>query len=610
MRILTASFAAAIGLVGCDNQGSARGSARAEFEPRKPDPGAAEARPAKAAVLADRAGTRDEAPPEVLGDDRPDDAPLADEPAPPEPPPDYGFIHPSRPPPEASALTVHALAGFEVVAIHDAPDAESAKLGYLRIGTRVKVADKVEGPGCPRGWHALAQGGYACASKGLVVDRAREPFMQHAPPPPKVDEPLPYEYAYVKRWNTPMWWRVPTQDEVASAEALREVRERERIAAEAGVSGQAAKPEPSEPSVVSTRSDKPDKPDKRPQLRMPGEGADDVAKDDGAGELPSVDDDDPGDKAATKPAAKPAAQPSSASPPAAKQPAPEKELIPADRLPLRPEKSWLERGFFISVGDKLSEEGRTWWRTARGAYVEASATYKYGAKDSAGVPLPEGATFPFGFVMADTTKLLELGIDNKLKVVGTLEKRAFVDLSEAIEIAGKSYMMTDEGKLIRAADLRLADQQVLPDGLQPWERWIDVSLDKQILVAYEGTRPVFTALVSTGKKGTQEESFETPTGRWRIRSKHVTTTMDGNSASDGNYSIQDVPWTMYFDGNYALHGAFWHQGFGRVRSHGCVNLGPSAARWLFFWTTPFLPEGWHGVHAHAGSPGTTVIVRR
>jgi hypothetical protein len=66
---------------------------------------------------------------------------------------------------------------------------------------------------------------------------------------------------------------------------------------------------------------------------------------------------------------------------------------------------------------------------------------------------------------------------------------------------------------------------------------------------------------------------------------------------------------MFFEGSYALHGSFWHRGYGYVRSHGCVNLGPSDARWLFLWTTPFLPEGWHGVHAADDSPGTTVIIR-
>ena len=162
---------------------------------------------------------------------------------------------------------------------------------------------------------------------------------------------------------------------------------------------------------------------------------------------------------------------------------------------------------------------------------------------------------------------------------------------------------------VRKDDLVMPDLQPLPKGLEPWERWVDVSLEKQMLVAYEGTRPVYVTLVSTGKKGSEEEPFDTPTGRWRIYSKHISTTMDGNTASDGSYSIQDVPWTMFFYGSYALHGAFWHRSFGRVRSHGCVNLGPSDARWLFFWTTPFLPDGWHGVHATDESPGTTVIVR-
>ncbi|MCA9697792.1 MAG: L,D-transpeptidase, partial [Myxococcales bacterium] len=123
-------------------------------------------------------------------------------------------------------------------------------------------------------------------------------------------------------------------------------------------------------------------------------------------------------------------------------------------------------------------------------------------------------------------------------------------------------------------------------------------------------RPVYVTLVSTGKKGTNEEPFDTPVGRYRIYSKQVTSNMDGTTATDGNYAIQDVPWVMYFEGSYALHGAFWHQSFGYVRSHGCVNLGPSDARWLFMWSTPYLPEGWHGVKTSDDNPGTTVVIRK
>ncbi|MBC8067439.1 MAG: L,D-transpeptidase family protein, partial [Deltaproteobacteria bacterium] len=525
------------------------------------------------------------------GEDRPDEAPAIDAPAPIVAPADYGVIKPTDPAPDPSTLTVHALAGYEVVAIHDKPDPESTRLGYLRIGTRVMVTPKVGTAGCAKGWHQLAEGGYACVNKGLVVDASKPPFMQHEPPAARLDQPLPYEYAYVKRWNSPMWWRVPTGEEVAAAEDIRTVREIERLALEAAAKGIAA---PSKPKTEA-------KPDDAPSEAKPGEAKPSEPKDPGdLSALPSVDDPPP-DAVVRDEEVSQAAAP---------KPEPKKETIPLARLPLKPEKSWLERGFYISVGEKLSEEGRTWWRTARGGFVDIAHAYKYGAKDFEGIPLAAEASFPFGFVMAETTKLLELTPDGKLKAVGTLEKKTFVDLAEETEVGGKAYMTTEDGHLVKKADLRMADPQPMPKGLQAWERWVDVSLEKQMLVAYEGERPVFVSLVSTGKKGTAEDPFETPTGRWRIRSKHVSTTMDGNTASDGNYSIQDVPWTMFFEGSYALHGAFWHQGFGRVRSHGCVNLGPSAARWLFNWTTPFLPAGWHGVHAHADSPGTTVIVRQ
>ncbi|HEX7665661.1 MAG TPA: L,D-transpeptidase, partial [Polyangiaceae bacterium] len=101
---------------------------------------------------------------------------------------------------------------------------------------------------------------------------------------------------------------------------------------------------------------------------------------------------------------------------------------------------------------------------------------------------------------------------------------------------------------------------------------------------------------------------ETKPGIFRIREKHIAATMDGDVASDGPYSIEDVPWIMYFNGSIALHGAFWHTAFGSMKSHGCVNMAPLDARAMFAWTDPPLPEGWHGVWATPEHPGTRVIV--
>jgi lipoprotein-anchoring transpeptidase ErfK/SrfK len=142
-----------------------------------------------------------------------------------------------------------------------------------------------------------------------------------------------------------------------------------------------------------------------------------------------------------------------------------------------------------------------------------------------------------------------------------------------------------------------------PAGVGPDEKWIDVNLARQTLTAYVGARPVFVTLVSSGRAGS-----ETPTGSFRIQHKHVSTTMDDATSPDGAYSIEDVPWTLYFRDGIALHTAFWHDRFGEPRSHGCVNLTPADARFLFEWTEPAVPRAWHGAFATRSRPGTRIVV--
>jgi hypothetical protein len=531
------------------------------------------------------------------------------------PPEDYGLIKTSDAPPDPSSLTLHALAGYVVVAVYDKPDMKATKLGYLRLGHRSKVTKAVQGEGCSGSWHQLPSGGYACSGRGLVVDADRPPYLHRTPPPPDESAAMPYAYAYVRKWNSPMFYRIPNREEQEEAARRRALLEAERTG-EPPPGSESAAPTPKPPDAPAAREPSDATKEVEASDSLPSVTDDAAppaeAKSDDAGAEPTTADAKPAETepADVKPAdAKPAeTEPADAKPADAVAKNVEPEPI---RLPLSPDKSWLERGYYLSLGDKETENGTSWWRTARNGYVEASAVAQIAGEDFEGKALDGGESFPFGWVMSkDGTKVFELDDHRKLKTTGTLERRTFVDASEETEVGGETYMITTGGQLIRKDDLRLAEPQPLPEGLQPWERWIDVDLDQQMLVAYEGTQPVFTTLVSSGRKGPPGDSYETPTGRWRIYSKHISTTMSGNTASDGTYSIQDVPWTMYFNGDFALHGAFWHQGFGRVRSHGCVNLGPTDARWLFGWTTPFVPEGWHGVHAHEGSPGTTVIVRK
>lgn len=118
-----------------------------------------------------------------------------------------------------------------------------------------------------------------------------------------------------------------------------------------------------------------------------------------------------------------------------------------------------------------------------------------------------------------------------------------------------------------------------PPGVGPSERWIDVNLSTQRLVAYEGDRAVFNTLVSSGTW-----LHPTVTGQFRVWLRYVAQTMDGRRLGY-DYYLPNVPYVMYFYRDYALHGTYWHNNFGTPMSHGCVNLPTPAAEWIFNWSS-------------------------
>jgi lipoprotein-anchoring transpeptidase ErfK/SrfK len=81
-----------------------------------------------------------------------------------------------------------------------------------------------------------------------------------------------------------------------------------------------------------------------------------------------------------------------------------------------------------------------------------------------------------------------------------------------------------------------------------------------------------------------------------------------NANLPNHFRFGDVPYVQFFDGDRGLHGVYWHDQFGTPRSHGCVNLSPRDARWLFHFTTHPLPPGWISRTIPEGQ-GTLVRVR-
>ena len=126
-------------------------------------------------------------------------------------------------------------------------------------------------------------------------------------------------------------------------------------------------------------------------------------------------------------------------------------------------------------------------------------------------------------------------------------------------------------------------------------RWIDVDLAEQTLAVYENNRLVFATVIASGL-----EPFWTRPGLFQIFQKKETETMRNNDPTDFYY-LENVPWTMYFDGARALHGAYWRTRFGYPQSHGCINLSVGDSHWLFNWAV----EGdWVYVHDRSGRTPT------
>lgn len=152
---------------------------------------------------------------------------------------------------------------------------------------------------------------------------------------------------------------------------------------------------------------------------------------------------------------------------------------------------------------------------------------------------------------------------------------------------------------------RRVDPGPIPAEVTPEQLWVDVHLRQQTLVLYRGDEPLFATMVSSGNK------LPTPVGMFRIYDKFAYGDMEGRPDADYEpYLVENVPWVMHFAPRYALHGAFWHWGFGHVASHGCVNLAPKDARRLYDIVSPGVEPGMLAAMESPQEPGTMLRIRR
>ncbi len=253
--------------------------------------------------------------------------------------------------------------------------------------------------------------------------------------------------------------------------------------------------------------------------------------------------------------------------------------------------SLMEGDYFLALAEKEKREadGAVFYRTVRGRYVREGDVELRNPQPIRGEELGRGGwKLPIAFVYDRDRDLVDLDTD-ELRVAGKAEKHARFVIEQELVKGGVTYVVGTAGA-VRRDEVRVARAAKRPKDVPQGAKWVHVDLSEQTLVAYEGDEPVYATLISSGKEG-----YEPPTGLFQVQQKYISTTMNATDPIDGFYEVEEVPWTLYYHGGYALHGAYWHTDFGKVRSHGCTNIAPVDARWLYYWSDPEVPPAWHAV---------------
>jgi hypothetical protein len=433
------------------------------------------------------------------------------------------------------------------VPVYSRPDSGSKTIGFLRAGA-VIVADQknVSGAGCSGGFRGIKPAGFVCLADGLSED-LQHPVVVAVGRPPDVTQKLPYMYGTVTRGG-PVYDRIPSQADL------------DRF----------------EPNL-----DKHMQKWKKDEVSGAGYGHELWFK---WSTPPSFGAWDAWEEKRSEPL--PAWLAEHAELPRPLGLGPHKQDIKIGQV---------DRKQGMSFVSSYLVEGRRYNVTPDLRVMPADRFRPIRGSDFHGVRIGVDVEFPFALIRKKGAKKFTWSASkNAMVAAEDIEYRAFVGLTGKQKLVKNVlHYETKDGLWVddRHAS-RLDPAKRMPKWGKNGEKWLDINITKQTLVAFEGETAVFATLVSTGEDGLFEGNRATKKGIYRIHTKHLTNTMDSDAVGE-EFELRDVPYVQYFEEGYALHAAYWHDSFGTPKSHGCINLSPEDARRIFFWTEPQVPTGWH-----------------
>jgi hypothetical protein len=244
----------------------------------------------------------------------------------------------------------------------------------------------------------------------------------------------------------------------------------------------------------------------------------------------------------------------------------------------------IPQGFnFVNAID-TSVEG--WLRIEGGRWINREqATYSPPSLFR-GVEITDGLKYPFAIVLDKSyvyTSETPGGPASK-NTDRFLKRYEMVNLwATAKDAEGWSWYMIGPNQWVKQVFISIVQPTKIPENVGG--RWVAVDLYEQTLVAYEGDKPVFATLVASGVP-----PYDTTEGVFEVWAHMDRDGMSGATGAPSAYALQSVPWVMYFNDSYSLHGTYWHDLFGYRQSHGCVNMSISDASYVYKWFAGAEPD--------------------
>jgi len=272
----------------------------------------------------------------------------------------------------------------------------------------------------------------------------------------------------------------------------------------------------------------------------------------------------------------------------------------------------------IAWSREFDAEGRTWLLTADMGLVPKDKVRQKATPQLQGVDLaaPGAPKLPLAFTWLGDVKRFKRDASGTLVDTGEVWPRHtyFEVTTQSTRGPGGMFWKTTDDHYVRNDQVSMIKVRDggRPPSVKAKDKWIHVRVTWGYLVAYEGDKPVYTAAISPGVDGinARSQGHNTKQGIHTVGWKLFSADMSGVDKAK-EWAVDEVPFVGYYKESYGLHGAYWHDEFGRPKSHGCINLAPKDAKWMFGWMDPAMPEGWYAVAAAPGMgvPFTWVDVR-